>query len=290
VGNQLAKSVRASALADALGAAFTGTDHPFDRILPLNAATDGVLCFSKTSFDQPRPDAAVVIAPPGTPTSMGVVIETERPRLLFAKALNWLKVNPGFVLPQEPAHIHPEATISSTAVIGKGVTIGKGTIVNHFVVIADGVQIGEHCVIKSGAVIGEDGFGFERDVDGTPIRLVHLGSVVIGDRVEVGSLTTICRGTLDDTIIEDDVKMDDQVHVAHNCKIRRGAMLISCASLCGGVEVGEFSWVGPNASVIQQLRVGAGAFVGLGANVMKSVEPGATVSGYPGRTLSLQKS
>lgn len=284
MGNQLIRPVRASELAGALGLAFRGADHVFDRILPFSAAADGALSFSKSGFVHPRQVAGVVIAPPGASVCSGTVIETDSPRRDFAKALNWLKSNPGFVLPQWPAQIHPEARVSPTAVVGRGARIGKGTVINHFVVIGDGVQIGDDCAVKSGAIIGEDGFGFERDADGTPIRLPHLGSVVIGDRVEVGSLATVCRGTLADTIIDDDAKIDDHTHIGHNCKVRRGAMVSAGAVIGGGVELGEFCWVGLNASVIQQLTVGAGALVGIGATVMKPVGPGDTVAGYPARS------
>jgi acyl-[acyl carrier protein]--UDP-N-acetylglucosamine O-acyltransferase len=286
MGNQLVRPVRASELASALGLAFRGADHAVNRILPLNAAVDGALSFSRTCFEHPRTDACVMIAPPGTPVAAGAVIESANPRLDFAKALNWLKACPGFVLPELPAQIHPEARVSPAAVIGKGARIGKGTVVHHFVVIGDGVHIGDNCVIKSGAVIGEDGFGFERELDGTPLRLPHLGSVSIGNRVEIGSLATVCMGTLDDTIVEDDAKIDDHVHIGHNCKIRRGAMLSACAVLGGGVDLGEYSWVGPNATVIQKMTVGAGALIGIGANAMRPVAPGDTLVGYPARSVA----
>ncbi len=88
--------------------------------------------------------------------------------------------------------------------------------------------------MKSGSVIGEMGFGFERDEAGIPLRMAHLESVEIGNRVEIGSLNTVCRGTLNSTVIEDDVKTDDHVHIAHNCRVRRGAMLTAAVVLSGG--------------------------------------------------------
>jgi acyl-[acyl carrier protein]--UDP-N-acetylglucosamine O-acyltransferase len=284
MGNQLTRPLMASELAAALGLPFRGNDHVFDRILPLNAAVNSALSFSSAGFPEPRIDTCVVIAPPGTPVTAGTVIDAENPRLVFAKALNLLKAEPGFVLPQVPAQVHREAWVSPMAVIGKGARIGKGSVVHHFVVIGDDVQIGDNCTIKSGAVIGEEGFGFERDFDGTPVRLPHLGSVIIGNRVEVGSLATVCRGTLADTIVEDDAKIDDHVHIGHNCKIRRGAMLSAGAVLGGGVDVGEYSWVGLNATVIQRMTVGAGALIGIGANAMRPVAPGDTLIGYPARS------
>lgn len=146
-------------------------------------------------------------------------------------------------------------------------------------------RIDECCVIKSCAVIGEGGFGFERDEPGTPVRLVHLGTIIIGNNVEIGGLTTVCRGTLGNTIIEDFVKIDDHVHIDHNVKVGQAAMVIACAEVSGGVEVGEQSWIGPNASVIQQVQIGVKAVVGIGANVIKDVENDATVAGNPAKPL-----
>jgi UDP-3-O-[3-hydroxymyristoyl] glucosamine N-acyltransferase len=154
------------------------------------------------------------------------------------------------------------------------------------VVISDGVTIGSDCIIKSNTVIGEAGFGFERDEMGVPIRILHLGTVKIGDRVEIGSLNTICRATLGTTVIEDDVKTDDHVHIAHNCRVRRGAMITACVELSGGVDVGSFAWVGPNSSIIQKLVIGDHAFIGIGSNVTKSVPNGVSVAGNPARMLT----
>lgn len=140
--------------------------------------------------------------------------------------------------------------------------------------------------MKSNTVIGEDGFGFVRDDDGTPLRMPHLGTVVIGDRVEIGSLNTICRATLGQTVVENDVKTDDHVHIAHNCIIRSGALITACAELSGGVIVGRNAWIGPNSSVIQKVEIGENSFVGIGSNVTKPVQRDATVAGNPARVLN----
>lgn len=118
--------------------------------------------------------------------------------------------------------------------LNKGVVVGAETVIENNVVVGAGVEIGARCVVKSGAVIGEDGFGFERDELGRPIRLIHLGSVVIGDDVEIGSLATVCRGTLGNTVIEDFAKIDDHVHIAHNVVVRTAALITACAEVSGG--------------------------------------------------------
>jgi UDP-3-O-[3-hydroxymyristoyl] glucosamine N-acyltransferase len=172
---------------------------------------------------------------------------------------------------------------------GKGVVIGAKSFVGHNVVIDDGVHIREDCIIKSNTVIGEPGFGFERDEFGRPIRLLHLGNVIIGNRVELGSLNSVCRGTIENTIIEDDVKTDDQVHIAHNCIIRCGSLIAACVEISGGVDFGDHTWIGPNSSIIQKVKIGDKSFIGIASNVTKSVKNGTAVAGNPARQLVTKK-
>lgn len=286
MGHQLRSSVTASAIARACSLELVGPDLEVRHVAPLSSVAVGGLCFSKAVPFGPVESGCVVIAEPGAEKHASTVLLAAHPRLAFAKALDFLERTVGFQRATADPDIDPTAVVSPMAVIGKGVRVGAHTVVNHFVVIGEGVQIGERCVIKSGAVIGEDGFGFERDEDGMPVRLVHLGSVLIGSSVEIGSLTTVCRGTLSDTLIDDFAKIDDHVHIAHNCKIGAGAMVIACAEVSGGVVLGRGTWVGPNASIIQQMTIGEGAFVGIGANVLRDVSPGATVVGNPAKPLA----
>lgn len=285
MGHQLTRPRRVSDLAAELGLAWRGTDLEITHVRPLDAADAGALCFAKAAPADGLGQAATLIAPPGTEPGAGAVIEAETPRLAFARALIALDRLPGFARPAEPAQVGEGSEVSPSAVLGQGVVIGPRCRIGHHVVIADGVRIGADCVIKSNTVIGEAGFGFERDESGIPVRILHLGSVVIGDRVEIGSLNTVCRATLGATVVEDDVKTDDHVHIAHNCRVRRGALLTACAELSGGVDVGEFAWIGPNSSVIQKVTLGAHAFVGIGSNVTKSVPEASTVAGNPAKLL-----
>lgn len=286
MGNELKQPAFGSEIATELGLKYVGPHVQVTHVQPLDAVTECGFCFSKNVPEKKLPPGALVIAPPGTIQDQAGVIESGNPRLDFAKALVILERNIGFHKTDALAKVHPTAQVSPHAAIGRGVSIGARSVVGHFAVIADEVVIGDDCWIKSGAVIGEAGFGFERDVDGTFVRLVHLGSVKIGNRVEVGSLTTVCRGTLADTVIEDDVKIDDHVHIAHNCQIRHGAMVVACAEVSGGVELGQNSWVGPNASIIQKMKIGANAVIGIGANVIRPVDVGSTVAGNPAKPLT----
>ena len=251
MGYQLNATLPVSMLATALGLSWRGKDLNISEVRPFDGAMPGTLCFIKTLPVNSPTTAVALIAPPGAEPGDGAVIEANNPRLVFARALHALAATPGFMASITSAQVAEDAVVSSTAVLGRGVTIGPRSIIGHHVVIADDVHIGADCYIKSNTVIGEAGFGFERDEHGVPIRMLHLGNVVIGNRVEIGSLNTICRATLGTTIIEDDVKTDDHVHIAHNCRIRRGALLTACSELSGGVDVGAFAWIGPNTSIIQ---------------------------------------
>lgn len=285
MGNRLMSSIKGSAMAARLGLEWRGLDIEFDRVEPLSAAAEGVFCFSNRALTQTLEVAAVVIAPVGSEAGAGCVIESPNPRLSYARALQFIHDDVGFRPRDLPGFVHPTAVVSASATIGPEVRIGARTVIRPNVVIAGDVTIGEDCLIKSGAVIGEEGFGFERDENGIPVRLQHVGRVVIGNRVEVGTYTTVVRATMGKTVLEDDVKIDDHVHVGHNVVVRRGALLTACSEFSGGVEVGEFAWVGPNSSVIQKVTLGPRSFVGIGSNVRKSVPADTTVAGNPAKPI-----
>ena len=149
-------------------------------------------------------------------------------------------------------------TIGEYSVIGNNVVIGDGTEIRHHVVIGANTVIGKDCLIKSNTVIGEEGFGFERDKQGLPTRIPHLGRVIIGHSVELGALNTVMKGTIDDTIIEDHVKTDDHVHIGHNVRIGRGCLITACSEISGSVEIGEMTWLGPNCSVMNGISIEIG--------------------------------
>ena len=280
----LVRPVAASAVARELGLSLeAGDDLEIRSVAPLSDLEPHALTFIARTSSVAIPSSVLVLSPI-RPQGQATWIAAERARLAFVKALRWLQAEVGFAAAMTESAIHPTVKVGSGSSIGRA-RIGEGTLIGHNVRIADGVSIGKHCVIKSGSVIGEDGFGFERDSDGTPLRMPHLGGVVIGDRVEIGSLNTVCRGALSSTIIEDDVKTDDHVHVAHNCRIKRKALLTACAELSGGVTVGEEAWIGPNASIIDNVQIGDRALVGLGAVVIREVPAGVTVAGSPARVL-----
>lgn len=285
MGNELNHPILASKLAEMLNLPWKGNDTYITHVSPLSSSEEGSLCFCKTTNSDATKTPIVLIAPIGHNPHQGAVIEAINPRLTFARSLLAIEKTIGFSVANGKNLISKDANISKSATIGLGVTIGSRTTIEHNVVIADGVEIGSDCHIKSNTVIGESGFGYERDENNIPIKILHIGKVKIGDRVEIGSCNTICRATIGETVIEDDVKTDDHVHIAHNCRVQRGSLLTASVVLSGGVNVGEFSWIGPNSSVIQKIDIGNYSFVGIGSNVTKSVLTGSIVAGNPARLL-----
>lgn len=283
--NKVVIKISSHSVAKALGLDAVGVDVPITSVAPLSALSDESLSFCKNLSAGLWSKRATILCASADNIGLATAILSTNPRLDFARALNWINDNNGFARPDAAPLIHPSATVGNSVFIGNGAKIGAHTVIHHNVVIGSGVTIGDYCVVKSCAVIGEDGFGFERDGNGIPIRLVHLGGVQIGDHVEIGCHTTVCRGTLSDTVVENYVKVDDHVHIAHNVRLRRGAMVVACAEISGGVDVGEGAWIGPNASVIQQLKIGSGALVGIGANVIRDVDAGTTVAGNPAKVI-----
>jgi len=283
MSTRVKRHVRVSELAKALGRTFEGEDFDLEAVAPLSAPREGALTFMNRPAALSFPPKVAVLAAerPGATAW----IPTERPRLDFIKALRWLDAASGFERFEGEPQIHPSVRLGSGATVGRGVVIGPDTVIGHNVRIADGVRIGEACIVRSGAVIGEDGFGFERDTDGTPLRMLHLGGVILGDRVEVGSLSTICQGTLAPTILEDDVKIDDRVHIAHNCWIKKKTLVTAGSEISGGVTVGEESLVAPSSSILENVHVGDHVLVGLGAVVLRNVPSAVTVVGNPARVL-----
>jgi len=163
------------------------------------------------------------------------------------------------------------------------VMIGRGTYIYPGVCIYRNCQIGNECIIHSGARIGVDGFRFEQDMERKKVRkMLHVGRVIIGDRVEIGANTAIDRATFegDATIISDDVKIDNLVHIAHNAEI--GARTIVVAQTCvgGSARIGEDVWIGIGAAISDNVSIGNRAKVLLNAVVAYDVAEGEMVSGF----------
>lgn len=193
-----------------------------------------------------------------------------------AEPLPGVRADPGFVL-EEGVTIEPFVTIGRDSVIGRGTHVMRGAS------IGPRVRIGEGCLIGEDSVVGEPGFGFAFDGDRPPIRLPHLGGVLVGDRAEIGSHATVSSGTIDPTILGPDVKINNHAHVGHNCRIGRGTLIGIGASVSGSSRIGERCWLSPGVLVRNKATVGDGVTAGMGAVVVKDVAANQTVVGLPAK-------
>lgn len=151
--------------------------------------------------------------------------------------------------------------------IGNNVKIGENTIIKAGTIIEDNVKIGKNCYIRENSVIGGEDFGIETDSNGSTIRIPHLGGVIIGNNVEIGTGSTVCSGTIEETIVEDYVKVDYSVNVGHNTKIGRGTIICAGALIGGSSVLGSNVIVGMNASIKSKMLIGNNAIIGMGAIV-----------------------
>lgn len=288
--------IQASAVASFLGYPLEGRDMPLDGPSAISDPAPNTVMFvhrfREDRVDQlnAMPPLFIVAAEEYRGRLGHPHVLSPNPRLDFARLLVH------FFEPPVPASIAPTAQIAATAIIGKGVSIGHFSVIGEGVSIGDGtaiahhVVIGEHCVIgkdcsiRSNTVIGEKGFGFERDEEGTPIRIPHVGNVVVGDDVEIGACTTIVRATIGSTILCDHVKIDDQTIIAHNAYIGEKTM-VTAALVGGSVRMGKRVWIGSGAIIRNGAVIEDDALVGMGAVVVKSVEKGTTVVGNPAKPL-----
>lgn len=246
------------------------------------------------------PDKVIAIIPEELETEAHKFKQTfilsNNPRLTFLKVINYYFSNEEIVYSiSETAYINSTGKISSSVKIGNysiitgNVDIGNSTILENHICINGSVQIGENVSIGSGTIIGHKGFNFTWDEEGIPHEFPHFGKVLIGDNVRIGANCTIARGSLNDTIICDNVKIDDQVHIAHNVKIESGSLIATCAEISGSVFIGKNVWISPNASIIDHVKIGDHAKIGIGAVVLKDVPANSTVIGNPARKIPIKE-
>lgn len=178
--------------------------------------------------------------------------------------------------------IHPSVIIGPNVVIGDHVEIGADTKIDALVSIYSKVKIGERCHISSGVVIGGDGFGFA-NYKGAWHKVPQLGSVVIGDDVSIGANTSIDRGAIEDTLIENGVKLDNLIQVAHNVRIGENTIIAGCVAIAGSVDIGKNCMIGGGSCFAGHISLCDGTMITGMTAVTKSItEPGIYSSGIVG--------
>ena len=228
---------------------------------------------------------------------------TKYPRAHFSRIIDRLVTPKSIAASDEGPNIHPDAivhkdtTVHTTAIIGPGAIIERGCHIAPYAVIGAGVHIGAnseigshavikfadigtHCHIKPSAVIGGRGFGVDGDELGL-VSIAHIGRVIIGDRVAIGSATCVDRAQFGDTYIGDDVKIDNQVQVAHNVVIGAGSMIAAQTGISGSCTVGEGVIMGGNVGLADHLHIGDGVQIAAKSGVMHNIPAGEKWGGLP---------
>ena len=179
------------------------------------------------------------------------------------------------------ATLGASVVVGEGSVVGPGASVGDGTRIAPRVVLMDGVRIGARCRLHAGVVVGSDGFGFARE-DPEWIKVPQVGGVVIGDDVEIGANTTIDRGAIEDTVIENGVKLDNQVQIAHNARIGAHTVMAAFSGVAGSTRVGARCMFGGAVVAVGHLTICDDAVFTFRTAVLKSVTRPGTYSGTLG--------
>ena len=265
-------------------------------LAPLEAATGSDLSFLSNPRYQSQlmaSRAACVIvgtAMESTAVARGPCIVTDQPYLYFARLTQlWQRgrdadkvggVHPSAVVDAQ-AVVHPTASIGALCVVERGAHIGAHTVLKSRVTLGEDCVLGERCIVHSGVVIGADGFGFAPNGDVWE-KIAQLGAVRIGNDVEIGANTCIDRGALQDTVIEDGVKLDNLIQIGHNVRVGRNTAMAGCVGVAGSATIGAHCTIGGGAIVLGHLTVGQDVNISAGTLVSKSIlKPGHYTGIFP---------
>lgn len=276
-------SIKLSELAQKLNCRLHGEDCLIENVADINHAADGDLVFiSNVQYKSALSStgaSAVISREEWLDGCTLSALLTDDPRLAFAKAATLLNpvvdknkgIHPTAVISSD-ANVDDSASIDANAVVKAGATIGANTFVGAGAVIGENVSIGERsqldanvtiysnciigndCLLRSGVVIGADGFGFVRD-GAAYFKVPQLGRVRIGNDVEIGANTTIDRGALLDTLIGNGVKLDNLIQIGHNVEIGEHTVISACSSVGGTVKIGKFCLIGGNVGVRDNIQI-----------------------------------
>jgi UDP-3-O-[3-hydroxymyristoyl] glucosamine N-acyltransferase len=308
--------MRVRELADWLGSTYEGDgEKEVSGVAPLETANDSDVAFVGTRKAAAAADtstAGCLIVPAEWPNPTNrTVIRAAEPRTAFARAMNRFyptaELKPGvhptavigrdvemsamvYVGPHavigEGTRIGVASSIGAGCIVGKRVSLGEGVVLHPNATVYDNVDIGRGCILHSGCVIGADGFGFVME-HGRWHKFPQVGRVEIGDFVEIGANSCVDRAALGVTSIGDGTKLDNMVHVGHNCRIGKHVVVAAQTGFSGGVVVEDYAVIGGQVGIGDKARIETGAVLGSGCGVLTSkiVRSGETVWGTPARPL-----
>src|SRR5580658_606020 len=308
--------MRVRELAEWLGATFEGDgEKELTGVAPLETAGGSELSFlgGRKAMAQVDASAAgcLIVPPDYRSPARRTVIHAPEPRTAFARAMNrfypTVEIKPGVhptaVMGKDVeigalAAVGPHASIGdSTRIglassigagcrIGKRVLLGEGCVLHPNVTIYDNVDIGRGTILHSGCVIGADGFGYVMEEDRWQ-KFPQVGRVEIGDFVEIGANACVDRAALGVTSIGEGSKIDNMVHVGHNCRIGKHVVIAAQTGFSGGVVVEDYAVIGGQVGIGDKARIESGAVLGSGCGVLTSkiVPSGVTLWGTPARPL-----
>lgn len=307
--------MRVRELAEWLGATYEGDgEKEIIGVAPLETAGTDELAFigTRKAAEQAGSSAAgCLLVPIDWSSSYRTVIRVAQPRTAFARAMSRFyptaEIQPGvhptavvgkdvelgalvYVGPHavlgDGSRIGVATSIGAGCVVGRRVVLGEGCILYPNVTVYDNVDIGRGSILHSGCVIGADGFGYVQE-DGRWHKFPQVGRVEIGDFVEIGANSCVDRAALGVTSIGEGAKLDNMVHVGHNCRIGRHVVVAAQTGFSGGVVVEDQAVIGGQVGIGDKARIETGAVLGSGCGVLTSkiVRAGETVWGTPARPL-----
>ena len=305
------KSFKLSQLATLLGAELEG--DPDIEVIGINSlaeASDSEVSFLAREAYIPQlasSKAGAVICDSETSKLFnGNKIICSNPYLIYANCTKLFKENPttqegisklasidssssvsdsaaisSFVSISADAVIEDDVILMPGVFVGKGSRVGSGSIIHANVSLYDSVELGKDCIIHSGAVIGSDGLGFAKE-NNEWVKIEHLGRVLIGNNVEIGSNSTVDRGSIGDTVIGENVKIDNQVHIAHNVVIGSGTAIAGNSAIAGSTKIGKNCTLAGCSAVVDNIEITDEVHITAMTLITKSIkESGFYSSGTP---------
>ena len=292
------------ALVETLGGELIGDDLEVNRVASIaNAEVGSITFITDTKYRKSLADtkaSAVILAEENSAFSTLPRIVTDNPYAYFAKVSALLNPKDDVTKGIHPrAFVGTDSKISASCSIGPnvvigqnvsladGVVVGAGCFIGDNVVVGKNTQlqanvtiyadcvIGANCNIAAGAVIGADGFGYANQ-DGAWVKIPQVGRVLIADNVDIGANTTIDRGALDDTVIEQGVKLDNLIQIGHNCVIGEHTVIAGCVGIAGSAKVGKRCLIGGAAMILGHLEIANDVTISPGSMITRSLKKADT--------------